>query len=176
MRIQCDPADLSQQMSIALPEVMMHLSSVGAEITGPPFSRYHAVGDRMDFECGMPVSEPIEPSGRIENVTLPGGYVVTAWHVGPYHELGDSHDAMMAWMEEREIEATGPIWEVYWTDPGLEPDPAKWRHAALRPLRPSLNDPNLVHPSRIAPFARRALRDPGRMNQVRVCAFVKKSV
>jgi effector-binding domain-containing protein len=127
VRIRCNAADISQQMSIALPEVMMHLTSIGAEIAGPPFSRYYSVGAEMDFECGIPVAEPIEPTGRIELVTLPGGHVVTAWHVGPYHELGASHETMQAWMAEREIRSAGPLWEVYWTDPGLEPDPAKWR-------------------------------------------------
>ncbi len=27
------------------------------------------------------------------------------------------------------------LWEVYWTDPGIESDPRKWRTQLVRPLR-----------------------------------------
>ena len=26
-------------------------------------------------------------------------------------------------------------WEIYWTDPGLEPDPAKWRTQIFFPVK-----------------------------------------
>ena len=34
------------------------------------------------------------------------------------------------------IETTGPLWEIYWTDPGIEPDPKKWRTQILVPCVP----------------------------------------
>ena len=32
------------------------------------------------------------------------------------------------------LEAAGGPWEVYWTNPGMVPDPAKWRTQIFAPL------------------------------------------
>jgi hypothetical protein len=55
-------------------------------------------------------------------------------HVGPYHELSDTHEALIEWLADRGLVAAGGPWEVYWTDPGLERDPAKWRTEIFHPV------------------------------------------
>ena len=46
-------------------------------------------------------------------------------------------EALDRWCAEHGRRAAGPNWEVYWTDPGREPDPAKWRTEVLKPLEPA---------------------------------------
>jgi AraC family transcriptional regulator len=54
--------------------------------------------------------------------------------VGPYEALEGTYAALQAWLDEVGATASGPMWEVYWSDPGAEPDPARWRTELLVPL------------------------------------------
>ena len=74
-------------------------------------------------------------SGRIQPGSLPGGQAALLWHVGPYHELQRSHLRLTNWVAERGFEPNGGMWEVYWTDPGLEPDPSKWKTQIIWPTK-----------------------------------------
>ena len=134
IRVKCTQDEIGATLAVALPEIMIYLTSIGAKVNGPPFTRYHSYSEaEIDLEAGIPVAQPIEPKGRVRPATLPGGHAVSGWHLGPYEELGRTHTAIGAWIEERGIEVTGPAWEIYWTDPGMEPDPKKWRTQLLFP-------------------------------------------
>jgi DNA gyrase inhibitor GyrI len=65
---------------------------------------------------------------------LPGGRVASTWHVGSYHELPRTYARLEAWIDEQGYTRRGAAWEIYWTDPGIEPDPAKWRTQVLWPI------------------------------------------
>jgi effector-binding domain-containing protein len=54
--------------------------------------------------------------------------------VGPYDTLGETYAALMRWIGEQGRVVAGPMWEVYWTDPGTEPDPARWRTEVIIPV------------------------------------------
>ena len=134
IRTTCKADAVGAQLAICLPEVMMHLTSIGANVTSAPFTRMLSIGDdEVEIEAGMSISAPIEASGRIVPIELPGGTVVSAWHTGPYHDLPKTHAAARAWLAEQGAIATGPMWEVYWTDPGLEPDSSKWKTQVILP-------------------------------------------
>lgn len=109
-------------------EVYAHILQHGQEPSGMPFSRYYDMdGVNVDFECGMPVASPIAGAGRVQAGELPAGTVATVTHMGPYDDLPQSWNALLAWMGTQGLDPAGPPWEVYFTDPGEEPDPAKWR-------------------------------------------------
>ena len=57
-----------------------------------------------------------------------------AWHTGPYEKLADAHKALMGYAQANKLEQKGGPWEVYWTDPGMVPDPAKWRTQLFLPV------------------------------------------
>lgn len=135
IRIRCKPNEISKQLAILLPEVMTHLNAVGARMAGAPFSRYHAYGpDGIDLEAGIPVQAAFEAGGRVANSELPAGRAVTCWHVGPYEKLSAAHAALAEHLAQQKLEASGGPWEVYWTDPGMVPDPAKWRTQLFAPV------------------------------------------
>jgi effector-binding domain-containing protein len=135
VRVKCKPADLSATMATIYPEICAHLNAIGSRMTGLPFSRYHAfTADEVDLEAGFPVQKPITEKGRIKNGELPAGKVVQAWHIGPYEKLSDAHQALQAHLAKKGLKARGGLWEVYWTDPGVVPDPAKWRTQLFAPI------------------------------------------
>jgi effector-binding domain-containing protein len=128
IRVQCKPSAISATLAELLPEVMAHINATGAKMAGAPFSRYHAFGpDELDLEAGIPVSKPITEKGRVKNSELPAGSTVTVWHIGPYEKLSGAHAGLQAYLAANKLKASGGPWEVYWTDPGMVPDSAKWR-------------------------------------------------
>jgi effector-binding domain-containing protein len=135
IRLKCKSAEISATLSVALPEIMMHLNATGAKINGTPFMRYHGMsGDEVDLETGFPVVKSIVESGRIKNSELPGGRTIVAWHSGPYEKLAGSHEALKTYVESNRMKPRGGPWEVYWTDPGVVTDPAKWRTQLFMPV------------------------------------------
>ena len=117
-------------------EVYTLILQNGQQPSGMPFSRYFAMdGNTVDFECGMPVAEPIEGAGRVQAGALPAGTVAAVTHFGPYDDLPTSWSALFKWMGAQGLEPAGAPWEVYVTDPGAEPDQSKWRTDIHFPVR-----------------------------------------
>lgn len=136
IRVKIKPGEISAQLGILLPEVLAHLNAVGARMAGPPFSRYHGVSDtEIDLEAGIPVAQPFAAKGRVQNGELPAGKVVSCWHVGPYDGLTAAHAGLQAHLAKNGLKARGGVWEVYWTDPGMVPDPAKWKTQLFAPVQ-----------------------------------------
>ena len=129
--------DIGSMLAVALPEVMRYLTEAGVQPAGAPLTRYHAVdpSGEMDIEAGIPVSRALAGKDRVKASKLPACKVATTWHIGQYHELGKSHARLEQWIADHGFETAGPQWEVYMTDPGLEPNPAKWRTQIFWPLK-----------------------------------------
>ena len=137
VRLEIDASKVSETLAATFGEIVSVIMEQGVEMTGPPFSRYHRIdteNNRIDIEAGFPVKSAIRPSGRVKPGELPGGRVATTWHVGSYHQLQQSYDRLGKWLAEQKLTARGGFWEVYWTDPGLEPDPSTWRTQLLWPV------------------------------------------
>ena len=56
-------------------------------------------------------------------------------HAGPYETLGQTHNAVQAWIREQGLAPAGVPWEVYVTDPMATPDTADWRTEVYWPVR-----------------------------------------
>ncbi len=135
IRLTCKTAEVGATIAVLLPEVMAHLYATGAGVAGVPFLRYHKTGDsEVEIETGFPVAKRIEEKGRIRNGELPGGRTIVGWHVGPYEGLPAAHSALAAYAAENRLKPRGGSWEVYWTDPGVVPDPSKWRTQLFLPV------------------------------------------
>ncbi len=135
IRIKVKANAIGDQLGILLPEVMAHLTATGARMAGAPFSRYHTfTDDEIDLEAGIPVQLPITEKGRVKNSELPAGRTVTCWHVGPYDKLGAAHAGLQAHLAEKKLKTRGGVWELYWTDPGMVPDPTKWKTQLFAPI------------------------------------------
>jgi effector-binding domain-containing protein len=117
-------------------EVWSHLEKSGQRPAGPPFTRYHAADDleAIDFEAGFIVGPGLAGAGRVQAGALPGGEVIATDHFGPYEHLPRAGEALDQWLVDNDRTAAGPNWEYCWTDPGAEPDPAKWHTEVQKPL------------------------------------------
>lgn len=127
-------AEVGRWLPIAYDEVFAALARQGIDPVGPPFARYDLLGDRFVMEAGAPVAGQVVPDGRVIAGTLPGGPVAITTHVGPYDQLGDAVDALTTWVVAQGSTPAGAHWEVYYSDPILEPDPATWRTDVVLPM------------------------------------------
>lgn len=135
LRLRVSPRALSSALGEAFGAIYKHATGVGAVISGPPYCRYHGMGEgEFDIEAGMPVLRMVGGVGDISPGALPGGLMATVWHLGPYEALGDTHEALAAWAGEQGYTFAGGPWEVYVTDPGEEPDPQRWKTRIYLPL------------------------------------------
>jgi len=135
IRVKCKPAEISQQLATLLPEVWAHVTATGGKVAGAPFSRYHSMTDtEVDLEAGIPVQQPIAEKGRVKNAELPAGRALTAWHIGAYDGLGAAHEGLRRQLAAQKYTPRGAVWEIYWTDPGMVPDQAKWRTQLFQPI------------------------------------------
>lgn len=97
--------------------------SQDATVTGPPYARYHMVGEgRFEVEAGFPVSEPITPVGDVYPGTLPGGTCAVTSHIGPYDGLSGAYRALEDWISAQGGTVSADPWEVYYSDPEEEPE------------------------------------------------------
>lgn len=112
------------------------LAAQGLQPAGPPFARYHQLGDELfQVEAGFPTPRPITPSGQVQPSTLPGGPVAETTHIGPYDGLRPAYEALHAWIAEQGGVPASDPWEVYYTDPNTQPDPSTWRTVVVQPYR-----------------------------------------
>lgn len=127
-------AEFGPTLGKILPYVWGRAEEHGSRPVGPPFARFRIAEEPFEIEAGLPVDSPVDARADIENGTLPGGRHAVNVYVGPYEGLPGAWADLDAWLAERGETAAGPGWEVYVSDPGAEPDPAKWVTEVIIPL------------------------------------------
>ncbi|HEY4584431.1 MAG TPA: GyrI-like domain-containing protein [Acidimicrobiia bacterium] len=110
----------------------------GRALTGPPFARYRPLDDEyaeFEIEAGFPVDQPAEGGGEVVASTLPGGAAAVVTHVGPYDQMKPAYEAVETWIVEHDSQPEGAPWEVYYSDPVEQTDPATWRTEIVQPYK-----------------------------------------
>ena len=119
-------------------EIYGLIGSLGVRPVGGPISIYHDPEfreDDIDVEVAVPVSEPVEGTGRVVGGTLAGGTVAFTLHVGPFDEVGNAYTALADWAQTHGHEMAGPPRECYLTDPATTPNPAEYRTEIIWPIK-----------------------------------------
>ncbi len=130
-------ADVPATIGEHLEAVSRRIEELGEEPAGPPYARYHEVGEEeVELEAGFPVSRALEGAGPVEPSELPGGEAAATEHWGSYDDLPAAAAALGAWVARHGRKAAGARWEVYWTDPREVDDLSEVGTEVLMPLRP----------------------------------------
>lgn len=113
------------------------LSAQGAGPCGPPFARFSRLaGDQFAIEAGFPATTAITGTDGVTPSVLPGGPAASVMYVGPYDQMEPAYEALSGWIREHGGEPAGDAWEIYFSDPASEPDPAGWRTQIVQPYLP----------------------------------------
>jgi effector-binding domain-containing protein len=137
MRARVKVDDMSAFLGRAFAEVAAVIQQTGLDYAGPPYGRYVPVDGfaEFDVEAGFPVFGTPSSAGDVVVSTLPDGDVAVVEHLGPYDAMVPAYKALTDWVEQHDSTVAGTPWEVYFSDPGEEPDPAKWRTEIFQPYR-----------------------------------------
>lgn len=127
--------EIQKVMGPAIGEVMEAVKAQGIGPAGPLFSHHFKMQpDIFDFEVGVPVSDPVAPTGRVHASSLPATQVARTTYHGPYEGLGDAWSEFCDWIETSG-HATGlSLWEYYVAGPESGPDATQWRTELNKPL------------------------------------------
>lgn len=135
MRTELPVQEMGRWLATCYATVHEHLRRVAVAPVGPPFARFTFLGDLAAVEAGFPVEREIDGDGRVEPSALPGGTVAMTTHLGRYEDLEDAYAAIRGWIADHGYKATGPHWEVYFTDPTADPDSRHWRTDVVAPYQ-----------------------------------------
>jgi effector-binding domain-containing protein len=134
IRVEVPVAEMPRAIGEAIGEIQSRMAEAGVAVAGPPFARYLSFDHVVVAEIGCPVWRPAPHVGRVYPGRLPGGRAASIVHIGPYDGLELTYGRLQRWLADVGATTTGPMWEVYWSDPEAEPDPAVWRTEILVPL------------------------------------------
>ncbi len=119
--------DLASQFDRYLPAVMQRVQDLGAQMSGPPYGRYHQFGpDQVDVEIGFPLSGELDAlaplaevdPGSVGGSELPAGPAAVMVHRGSYDGLSGAYDALHDWIHAQGRDEGPAPWESYVDDPG----------------------------------------------------------
>jgi effector-binding domain-containing protein len=120
----------------AVGELMSALAAQGVEPIGAVFAHHIKMSpDIFDFELGVKVSTPVNPTGRVKPGELPAAKVARTVYSGPYEGLPAAWGEFNKWIKANGHEQADTLWELYSVGPQSTPDPAGWRTELNRPLK-----------------------------------------
>lgn len=119
---------LSEKFGAMFGEVGAYLGENQIEMAGAPLSHWSAWNPEgvSVFDAGIPVSGEVEGSDRIQILTIPAGSVVKYNHYGSYQDMEGAYTSITEYFAAGGMEQVSGPWEIYVTDPGMEPDTSKW--------------------------------------------------
>jgi AraC family transcriptional regulator len=119
------------QIAVMLPELIAHIIHQKIEPCGPPLLILHDEGTKetkravntciADVEVAWPIRGDAPGSGDISRYILPGGRMARIVHRGPYTACEPTYHRLFNWLAQHNIPVTGPIRELYLTDPHTVP-------------------------------------------------------
>jgi AraC family transcriptional regulator len=137
VRRRVKPSEVATVLAEVLGHVFLHAQRNGIALAGQPLTRYLEWGPGLwSIEAGLPVAAHVAAvsDADVRADTLPGGFVATTTHAGPYDKLSEAHAAVQQWIEAEGLVAAGAPWECYVTDPADYPDPKDWKTEIFWPL------------------------------------------
>jgi effector-binding domain-containing protein len=136
IRDTCSQSTIGSKLGIFYGKISQLIKTKKLSISGAPFAIYHNFSRQsFDIEAGIPVNERIESSGEIICKEIPSQKTVMAIYKGPYENTGIVYASIERYIKDKNLTVTGPPWEVYITDPLLEPDTEKWQTDIYFPIK-----------------------------------------
>lgn len=133
---QVVPANQIQSvMGKTLSELRKAIEDQGKTITGPWFTHHLTpAAENFDFEVCFPVSDRVEPEGRMQPGEWPAMSLARTVYRGGYEGLPSAWAEFHRWMKSQGHRVRSDVWERYIAGPETSPDVAKWETELNLPL------------------------------------------
>lgn len=108
-------------------EMQVFIAKNGAKCIGAPMVITIAWDSlSWDFEAALPIDKDIKGNDRIQIKKSFAGKVLFVEYMGPYDKTYQAYIDLENYKKSKGYSDAGGPWEVYVTDPGVEPDTSKW--------------------------------------------------
>ncbi|HRJ13701.1 MAG TPA: GyrI-like domain-containing protein, partial [Saprospiraceae bacterium] len=117
-------------------KIAQALQAAGIELDGMPSGLYFTwdeAAQTTDFAAAFPVKSKVEIKG-FTTVEMPAGTRLSVDYYGPYEKIAPAHEAIDAYIQRNKWQHGAMAVEEYVTDPGMEPNPAKWLTKVTYPV------------------------------------------
>jgi DNA-binding transcriptional MerR regulator len=130
VRETAPPEQVGRATSACVARLLEALAASGRRPTGPLVGLFP-----LDLTERLTVVVVAEADGEVAGATpdvLAGGSFASATHVGPYQQITVTAHGLLAWCGERGHTPTGPLREVYVSDPTQTPPEQLVTHLRIR--------------------------------------------
>lgn len=128
-------AEIGNTLGALYGRLMEFAGSKKLQVVGAPFAIVFSYSpDKVEMEACLPINKTVASEGEIQSGRMEAGNNAEVDYYGKYEESGYAHYAVDHWMHTQGKQPAGPPYEVYVTDPGAEPDTAKWLTKVCYPL------------------------------------------
>ena len=126
-------SDFKSEMQEMMPKISEYAKKNNITMAGAPFVLYHKWDEKNNavmFSCCIPTTaQVITTESDILTGQLEPFKAVKTTLTGDFENLKEAWDKTFKYIENYQLTApqTGPMLEVYLTDPSLVPNPANWK-------------------------------------------------
>lgn len=129
------PSEIADYYTENFAEIMQYAAANGAEMAGNPSGIYFTWSDTLTkMAAAIPVDREVAGNDEIEFRNIAEGTALQVDHYGAYDAVGPAHYAIEDYANINGLQLQGFAIEKYVTDPGEEPDTAKWLTQIIYPL------------------------------------------
>lgn len=122
-------ADIGLYYTENLPKIMEIVTAEKLTVAGAPCGFYWTFDEKSgtsDMAAVIPVKEEKKLPKEFQWFKIPANKALVIDYLGDYAKMKDAHLAMDDYMKSNNLRNIPPVIESYVTDPGAEPDTAKW--------------------------------------------------
>ena len=128
VRDTASAATVTLKLSKMYNKISLFLKSVNLPPTGSPIAIFHNYSNHnLEIEACIPVDSIIKVPEGINCLAKTPQKTVMVKYFGPYKSISVAYKAIETYINNNNIQVTGPGWEEYVTNPLLEPDTNKWQ-------------------------------------------------
>ena len=127
VRAATDMEGMGAAMGASFGAIMAHINKNNLQMAGPPRAVWYKWdGQNFEFDNVIPIAAKAKGDGEIKSIETYGGNAIHTTHMGSYESTHHSWEALEKYMKANNFEPGGDPFEVYITDPQMEPDQSKW--------------------------------------------------
>lgn len=147
VRKEVEFADMQQFYAENFAKAIEESTKAGAKMIGHPsgfYWSYDTVAMKTDMAAVIPIDKVVKTGNGVQTFSVGGGKALVIEYYGAYEKIGEAHYAMDDCMADMKVRNVPPVIEEYVTDPGTEPDTAKWLTKVIYFIEPVIDSTAVI--------------------------------